>query len=362
MTLLFDRKYELSIGTPNYKIPTQQDLPLKEGYTKFEWQPEEDFRTEKTDTGIIRKNGVLITDLQIIADIKATANSSSTGNSSSTIQIYNMSKTTRELVEKINNYVILKAGYAQDQELLMVFAGQVMNYSTVRKGQDLITTLSLKTGYSVDNSIRISKSFPDTATYADVIEYLAGVYADNGVAKGDLVYDWSTNSNTIRNESATGLGTVLTAKPDIQDYNQLPVMKLKPAHQQLVTGYTGFGYLSQVLQEVCDQIGYVSYITNNRLFVHPKGFTKTIEQFEFTTKQMKSIRSSADQTTSSSVGKGTSGVKIITFLDGRLDVDKRIKVLDGDHQGSYKVTSKEHYLDYQYGRWDTTITCTKETN
>ena len=62
-----------------------------------------------------------------------------------------------------------------------------------------------------------------------------------------------------------------------------------------------------------------------------------------------------------SLGTGITGVKIVTFLDGRLDTDKRVKVLDGEYQGTYKVITKAHELDYEGEAWSTTLTCKNDT-
>jgi len=359
MTLLFDRKYKLSIGQPDTIQGVLVSRPtLKDASTKIYWQSLEDWRTIKT------KDAVAITDLQMQASISGTSNNSSTsGGNSTTIKIYNMAKATRAIVERVNNYVILEAGYAQDEELPLIFSGQVMTVDTTREGQDLITVLQCKEGYSPNNSIKVSKKFDKEDTYGNVITYLAGVYKDNGIATGDLVNDWGEGINDDRsNPLLSNSGTqVLAAKANPQDFVQLPVMTARPANSKLINGYSVFGYLRQALETVCKQIGYVCYITNGRLFVHPKGFTKTIEEIQIPSNILKSIRNLASNATGSSLGTGITGVKIVTFLDGRLDTDKRVKVLDGEYQGTYKVITKAHELDYEGEAWSTTLTCKNDT-
>lgn len=359
MTLLFDRKYRLSIGSSDTLEGVLVSRPtLKGASTKIYWQSLEDWRTVKT------KNAVLITDLQMKASISGTSNNSSTsGGSATTIKIYNMAKSTRAIVERVNNYVILEAGYAQDKELPLIFSGQVMAVETTREGQDLITILQCKEGYSPNNSIKVSKKFDKEDTYGDVISYLATIYEDNGIATGDIVIDWSEGGHTGRvSPLVNTTGTkILAAKAIPQDFAQIPVMLMRPANSKLVNGYSVLGYLRQALENVCKQIGFVCYITNGRLFVHPKGFTKTIEEIQIPSNILKSIRNSASKSTGSSLGTGITGVKIVTFLDGRFDTDKRVKVLDGEYQGSYKVITKSHELDYEGDAWSTTLTCKNDT-
>lgn len=355
MTLLFDRKYKLTIGKPKtvtYTVSPQK--PLDESFTQVGWQSGDDWRTTTA------KDALLITDLQITASIKNTSNNSSASGGSTVIEVYNLSSSSRELIERTNNYIILEAGYAEDEELVMIFSGQVETCYTDRKGQDLITTLTCKEGYSPNNSVRFSKTFNKGLTYADILYSLAGAYADNGIPTGEIIDDWGEDANVNRtNILDPNNNKVIAARADPQDYVQLPVMLAKPANTKLINGYSAIGYLHQVLENVCKQIGYVSYITNGRLFIHPKGFTRTIEEFEFSEKQMKSIRRMESKTTGSSLGSGLDGIKITTFLDGRLDIDKRIKILDGVYAGSYKIITKSHNLDYQMGAWDTVISCKK---
>lgn len=344
MGLLFDRKYSLTIADPTKNdsaiknVPdylllqkASEKTPISEGTLDTIEQTSADWRTSS-------KNGVVIDDLQITASIKGNANTSSNSNSS-IIKIFNLSKQTRGVIEKKGNYVILRAGYAQDEELRIIFVGQVEEFETARQGSDLVTTLKCIDGQMPTNSVRISKKFSRDNTYGDVINYLVDTYERNGIARGDVVLGGWEYPPT--------------------DYTQLPVIKNNPFGYLLVNGFSCTGFLHQVLDNICKQMGYVSYITNGKIFVHPKGYTSTVEQYEFTSKQMKSIRKSGSTTSNTSISDGLDGIKIITFLDGRLDIDKRVKILDGDHQGTYKIITKSHELDYKFGSWDSTITCTK---
>lgn len=354
MTLLFNRKYTLTIGLPDRFPEVPRSIALKEAFTATEWQSGSDWL--KTT---VEGTAVEITDLQVIANIRSTSNSSNSS-TSTTVKIYNMASSTRDIVERINNYIILQAGYEQDEELTMVFSGQVTDFETTREGQNLVTTLKCSDAYSPNNSVRVSKNFKKDQTYSEVIQYFIEAYAENGVPLGDFVDDWgSTIDPSTRSVSAND--SVVTANAEPQNYIQLPVITNRPSNTRLLNGYSAVGYLHQVLNNICKQIGYVSYITNGQLFIHPKGFTKMVEQFEFTSDQIKSIRKLGSQTTNSSLGKGIEGVKIKTFLDGRLDIDKRVKILDGDYAGTYKIITKEHNLDYEVGAWDTIITCKEDT-
>jgi len=333
MSLLYDRKYRLRVGRPDNIIYTGSSganvnigiVDTVQGFPLYD----DSYRTEKGE-------GVVITDLQMIADVSSNSN---TGNQAACIiKVYNLSDETRAILENENNNVILEAGYAQDEELKLIFSGQIFSYTTDKNGQDMITTIKCKDGFTPNNGIRISKYYSKTTgnrptTYEDVLTDLVKVFATNGIPTGFLE-----------------LGDITS---DRQTYVQLR----SPRETILGRGYSTVGFLRQAMDNVCNSLGYVWYITNGRLFCHPKGYTQMVELYEFGTDQLLSIRRTGDQTVTTSTGKGDSGVKIITFLDGRLDTDKMIRITDGKFQGDYKILTKAHSLDYRHGAWTTTVDC-----
>lgn len=349
MSLLYDRKYRLVVGEPDNIIYTG-DTNINVGVVDtIKGLPlYEDYRTEDG-------TAVEITDLHFEAEISGDSN---TGNQASCIlRIYNLSEDTRSVVEKLNNYVILNAGYSGDQELAMVFSGQVFDFNTEKQGADLVTTLKCKDGYVPNNGVRISKVYPKTftgadgkekyLTYGDVLEDLADIFSRNGIPTGQLV------------TSPEDKGYTETDLSLITDNKQLFQQLLAPADVKLLRGYSAIGFLRQIMDKVCNSLGYVWYITNGRLFCHPKGYTATVSLYKISTDQMLSIRRTGSQQPTTSTGKGDEGVRIITFLDGRLDTDKRLEVLDGQYAGDYKIISKSHSLNYRNGQWLTTIDCKK---
>ena len=353
MTLLYDRKYSLKVGLPPYakEISLPSD-PLKDGTTTSFFPSNEDFRVEYI------KRAVEITDLQMQCDIKSTsANSSNT--SQTIISLYNLHPSTLDIIAQANNYVILEAGYAEDLQLEMIFTGQVETHNTTKKGQDVVTELTCSDAYTPNNYVKISKKFTRDQTYGDVLTYLADQYKANGITTGDLVKDWADIDyrEPVFPDLVDGLILSPFAVP--QDYSQLPPLLTKPANLKMPRGMVLTGFLHQALDRVCAQLGYVSYITNGRLFIHPKGYTRMVEQFELSTSIMKSIRPMGSKSGGGSLGKGIDGISITTFLDGRLDIDKTIKVLDGKYAGEYKIITKEHKLDYEGSAWNTLLTCTK---
>lgn len=339
MSLLFDRKYSLTVGFPkNTEVSGYSEAsPLSEGSYRVLEEASTDTRTSLID-------GVEINDLQIDVEIKSnSSNSSNTAHS--TIKVYNLSSKTRELIESKGNYIILRAGYAQDiiddpvEDLPIVFVGQIEEFDTTKEGHDLVTVLYCSDGQYLLDAVRVSKKFGSLgspASYGDIIEYLVGVYEENGVSRGDIITTWVEQPN---------------------NYVELPAVKGKPANYMLVNGYSITGFLHQAMDNICKQLGYVNYITNGKIYVHPKDYTATVEEYEFTSSQMKSIRKFGSSVNNTSTNNGLEGIKVVTFLDSRLDIDKRIKIVDGAYEGTYKIVTKEHKLVLENGAWDTTITC-----
>lgn len=184
MTLLFDRKYSLIIGKPVVNVTVPKSIALKDSFTATEWQSGSDW--VKSNSG----GALEITDLQMSAKIQGSANASG-GANTSTITVHNMASSTRELVEVVGNYIILKAGYAQDEELKVIFTGQVSSFETRREGADLITVFQCSDAYTPNNSVRVSKKFIKGNTWKDVIDYLVGAYQSNGVPLGEFISDWT---------------------------------------------------------------------------------------------------------------------------------------------------------------------------
>lgn len=319
--MLLERSYNLTVGTPPVTTFTSEQYSEQEIFGIIDIPVAEDFRT-------VTLNAVEISDL----DIEVSVTSNTKSGSSTVISIYNLSSKTRDIVEKINNYVILEAGFVEDPELKTIFTGQVQKLSTGRKGQDLVTTLYCSDGYVPNNILRVNKTFPAGVSADKIIKYIIDQYGNAGVPLGDYV------SNV----------------PTVLRYEYLQVRS--PDTLTFETGYSLSGYLKDELTELVKSIGYTSYITNNRLFVHPVSYTRTVEQFEYYSDQLYSVKRSGKSGANSS-SKQDIGVDISLPLDGRLDIDKQVKILDGDFSGTYRIMSRSFNIDYRQGFFDTKITC-----
>ena len=74
------------------------------------------------------------------------------------VDIYNISESTRSLIEKKGAKIILKAGYSQDfVEVLAI--GDIARYETIKNGPDVITRVSAGDGLSAIRDSKISLSY-----------------------------------------------------------------------------------------------------------------------------------------------------------------------------------------------------------
>lgn len=321
---LLKRKYKLTIGLPKIVTITSRQVVEDEVFGNSFIPKEYDYRT-------VKLNAVEITDLDIEAKIVSTT--SSGGKSNTTLSIYNMSEETREIVERVNNYVILEAGYASDPELKVIFTGQVSGFSTRNQGEGLVTQLVCKDGYIPQNTLRVDKTFPEGTKLNKIFQYIIKQYNNSGIPLGNFV---SAVDEAFR-----------------VNYVQIQA----PDNIEFPMGYSLVGYLSDSLQDLCESVGYVNYITNGKLFIEPAHYTKTSEKFIVKHDNIFSIKPAASTPNSSPVGKKDTGVLVTMQLDGRLDVDKQLQIEGGKYAGTYRIQSKTFDLGYRNGAWDITVTC-----
>ena len=319
---LLKRKYSLTIGLPPVTTITSKVITEDEVIGNLLIPNERDYR-------VVTNNAVEITESDLVARIGARAANSS---SNTTISVYNLSPETLEIVERVNNYVILKAGYASDEDIGIVFTGQVKDFSTMREGQDLVTKLVCGEGYIPNNSIRIAKAFPEQTSADTIFKYMIERYKEAGVPLGQY--------------------TAQAKDDEIVDYVQLK----RPPETIFEMGYSMNGFLINEMKRLCKSLGYVSYIVNGRLFIHPASFTKVVERYQVSEQQIYSVRKSSSST-GTATSKVDTGIDISVPLDARFNIDKQIEVVDGKFKGVYKILSCSHVINFRNGAYETNMSC-----
>lgn len=325
----FDRKYELLIGLPPRLVSRARSEYIEQGFGDI-------FFNRITPTDIIidyRKEdrAVLINDLHFEAEISAYGDKKNSTDNNATFKIYNLSPQTLEIVGQKNAKIILKAAYEGYPELPIIYTGQVKTHFTEKQGVNSVTTLECVDGYTIKDGLKVSKSYPPLTSSAEIIQDLVSAMVNSGLSRGRVIVD----------------------EPSFP-INKLPSLTFVPR------GWSYTGYVNNALDAIAAEFGYVWYITNSVLYFHPREYTKMFGAIELTTDLIHSIRRKEDSTGASSIDSATKkGVTIVTDLDGRIDLSKRIVIKDGNYAATYKVTQVDHKLSFRGSEWITITECTQ---
>ncbi|ADX32020.1 hypothetical protein [Pseudomonas phage PH826] len=130
-----------------------------------------DYRTGK---------GVLIKDVHMRFDISKSADNKKKSNSA-TVELYNLSASTRAMLDTDYLSVKLEVGYTA-AGTRVVLEGNVVERRTAQQGPDMVTQLILGEGYTDLNHIRLKQTIPPGQTAKDVIEAAMGQLP--GVVRG----------------------------------------------------------------------------------------------------------------------------------------------------------------------------------
>ena len=324
----YNRRYSLKVSLPpEYKyIPESQDLfsgpPLDNDYTPV--FPSGDYRRVRTDRALD------IRELDIDVNIKGTNKSSGSDPIRAEISVFNASPETREILERENAIVILNAGYEDNEDNLpLIFSGQVQYSTTETKGTDIVTTMYCADGYTPLDSVRVSKGYY-SGTYEDVLKDLASIFSNNGIPKGRVV----------TNEAAQTDSGIPYLPP-----SAIPIPERR--------GYVVSGFLKSILTSTCEMFGYNWYIVNSKLYIEPRNYKKKVGVVELSTNDCFSIKTDTEKSGSVSTDKSKKGVKVSTFLNGNIQPSSYVDILDGDFKGLYKVISVSHRAQLEGVQWDT---------
>lgn len=328
MTSLYGRVFELNIGRkeeliestkpsivvrPNgvESVPAPLRLTVEgtnvvdESLQKLSYQ---DFLVRPTES-------IKITNLNIKAKV-TDSKTGKTNKDNTTIEIMNLTKAKQQFIQ-VDDTVLLKAGYKNEGELPLIFAGQVVSVETIKVAQDDITRIRCKSAGVVRRNVKISKKPRRNETRQDIAEYLAGIAAKNGIPTGNL--DVIIPDSTFK------------------------------------SGYGLVGNFFTVMEEWCDNFSMRSYISLGKLYIEPKD---SVEFKDVVNVKEDNVKGSI-RPLSSSVGKTAKkkGIKFTTFLDGRITTSKKVRVRYGEYTGDYKIIQVVYDLDYEGKKWDSVVTC-----
>lgn len=330
MAIAFLHNYELTIGTPSRLLTASQTpttaIPAPGA---LEVKPASDVVTGGGGTGYVdyctaTPEALSITDLQIEAKVDYNLAPTGKGTQPAVIKVYNLTDTNVNFITA-ESTVILKAGYRKDQVLPIIYSGQVTKVSTEKVGPDYITTIVCGDGKNVLKNTTYSKTYLKTTTYEAVINDMLTQFADRGLP---------TNQFTLNQRTSRALSKALVKE----------------------------GSLSTSLTDVCNDIDYGWYITLGKLNVHPKEQDGLIESVDIIANNVKGVISLIDDKatvkTFSAAAK-PQGIKLTTFLNGQITTNTTLNVKFGAFEGTYKITSVTHKLNFRGNIWDTEVECTR---
>lgn len=143
-------------------------------------------------------DGVEISNLQVRFNVSKSADNKKKP-SSATVEVYNLSRNTLNLLSEKFVTCLLQVGY-ETSGLVTILTGNVKEIQTTQQGTDRVTVLQLGEAFSKLNHNKISALVPPGATVGDVIEtvrkYMPEVARGNytgGQLSSPLPYGYSLN-------------------------------------------------------------------------------------------------------------------------------------------------------------------------
>lgn len=264
-------------------------------------------------------NGLLIKDLQVTFDISKSTNNKNRTNSAS-IEVYNLSEESLKVLDTDYPAAVFSAGYLDTGGVKRLFSGQVTNVSTRKSGTDIVTQLTMGSGYTELNHETLSDVVPPGNNVQDAIEKLRkAIGADRGVYNG-------TNLNN-----------------------------------EIIYGYPLSGTPKEMLDELAEKYQLDWQLDDGVLYVHDNDRAAT-EQFQlayvispFTGLIERPYRVSGDKRRSKKDKVKKPGVQMKILLNPEIKAGDIIKIDEGLLKGWYKVDSLRHTGSWRGENWYTTI-------
>lgn len=345
----FDRRYSLIIGRLSRSILST--IPTSIAAENVNRVPRYLAATNviKNSTGDI-SNGIPvdyrtipdkfidIRDLSMRARIVYKKSGNKGGTQSSVVEIDNLSKDTLDKIRE-NDLIFLRAGYRVDigsqevdyEDLPLILSATISDIETERKRDGTITTiLTCSDNILPKKNLKVSKSWPPNTTKRQVLNDLVGIAQANFVPLGRVV--------------------------EIENF-------VSPLEEAYPFGYSVAGNLFEEFTKLADSIDYRFYVSLSKIYFEPKSSQRLYETVEIQPENLKqAITSQSDSSTKKSGGKvKKSGVRIHTFLNGRINSSMNVEVINNfpEYEGTYTIEAVEHRLDFEGNNWDTIIKANK---
>jgi hypothetical protein len=260
-----------------------------------------------------------IDQLQVTFDISKSTNNKNRTNSA-TIEVTNLSEESLKVLDTDYPAAVFEAGYLDTGGPKRLFAGQVTNVSTRKSGTDIVTSITMGSGYTFLNHETLSDVVPPGNNVQDAIEKLRkAIGADRGVYNG-------VNLNN-----------------------------------EIIYGYPLSGTPKEMLDELAEKYQLDWQLDDGVLYVHDNDRAAT-EQFQlayvispFTGLIERPYRVSGDRRRSKKDKVKKPGVQLKVLLNPEIKAGDIIQIEEGLLKGWYKVDSIRHTGGWRSEAWYTEI-------
>lgn len=324
MSNLFERRYSLIVGRPQSTTASNEiDASTSNFKTK-----------QLTQAGVKSKtyvdaNFIEIKDLSLKGMVKYSRTSNARDKDDATLVLRGLTKEVKDFIQQ-GDILLLSAGYKQDEQLPLILSGEVVakKQQTAVAGDEL--TLTVSQSFSALRNIKIVRSWPPSdANLYVVLRDITDLLVRSGIDFGSRNL-LTSNRALLESEKFNG-------------------------------GYSVEGNAFAVLDKVLTTYGLRSYFANDVLYIEPKDFPAVTETFIIEPNNLKAPTEISQKITKKKSKRNIqTGYVFTLFLDGRIKLNGKLRVPDGEFRGDYIITSIEHHLDYENKNWHTKVLCQRE--
>lgn len=261
------------------------------------------------------KGGVDIRENRITFNVKKVADKTK---NKATIRIHNLSKTTRNKLDEVDELLILEAGYSQGDGLKTMFTGNIISVNHILSQPEVVTVIQASDGHVSERDTNLSLSFA------------AGT-------KAEIIFD----------------KIVSTLK--------LPFTKTKElfGKEEFANAFAFAGPVGDVLTKVSDKLGLDWSIQNNELKVVKKGQADNDLPSLLTPASglIGSPQKVDDIRKGKKKGSKQPGWRITSLLLPTLEAGGRVSVRSKEipDETEFKVETVSHVGDNHGDDWNSTI-------
>lgn len=323
MARAFIHKYELTISNHPDLLKKTQDQPTAQGAPSAV-KPQKASNVVvgsagSSDYKTVTSESLTFSELQIQAGITYSTTAAA---QKAEFKIYNLSADNLNRITT-QSTVILKAGYATDQVLPIIFVGQVNNVSSSKTGPDNITVLRCTDGAKALRETNYKVTYPKGKTYQFILDDVLAKINSVGVPLGEF-------------QSSERTSKVI---PRAVSYNT---------------------NLPAILEELGKTLGYRIYQNLGSINLIPDDSDDRQTVVDVFARNVKGTVSATDDKsgkTTTSPSARPAGVKFTTFLNGNIVVGAKVNMKEGKSEGTYLASSVTHKLDFRGSAWDTEVSC-----